>query len=513
MTGKYKLIVSISYILINLSISSCGSDQQSENYEKTVGTSSDRQWTSPPPVLPSNQGQPQEDAKEWVAIDTSEESTSTFSIDVDTASYSLARQAINNGRSPLVSKVRAEEFINYFSYDYPSPEGDDPFAVHTELGNSPMNPEKSYLKIGIKAKDIELQERPDSNLVFLVDVSGSMAATGKLDLIKTGLQLLAENLGERDRVAIVVYAGASGVALPSTPGTNILDIMQAIEDLSAGGSTNGYEGIKLAYNIASENFIEGGVNRVILATDGDFNVGITSQEQLVSYVKERASSGIDLSILGVGMHNTSDATLEAITGEGNGQYAYLDTNSEARKIFIEQLSGTLVTVAKDVKIQVVFNQDTVESYRLIGYDNRKLANEDFADDKKDAGDIGAGHTVTAIYEVQLKPEAVAGKIMDLSLRYKKPGDPESTLIEHPGGFIEDLAQEPSADFKFSTAVAAFALKLQGTKELEPFSYQDIAQWAKEGMSADPYGYRAECIELIEKMHSWQQASDSNQPFF
>lgn len=364
-----------------------------------------------------------------------------------------------------------------------------------------MNPERSYLKIGIKAKEIPQPERPDSNLVFLVDVSGSMAATGKLDLVKTGLQLLAENLREQDKVAIVVYAGSSGIALPSTPGSNIKDIMQGIESLSAGGSTNGYEGIKLAYNIASENFIEGGVNRVILATDGDFNVGITNQEQLVKYVEERASSGIDLTILGVGMHNTSDTTLEAITGNGNGQYAYLDSKAEARKVFIRQLSGTLVTVAKDVKIQVVFNQETVQSYRLIDYDNRRLANEDFENDQKDAGDIGAGHRVTAIYEILLKPKAVAGKVVDLKLRYKKPGESESALMEHPGGLVEDLDVEPSTDFKFATAVAAFAMKLKGATELSAFSYEEIAGWAREGMSTDPFGYRTECIALMEKMHT------------
>src|SRR5947208_1786574 len=332
-------------------------------------------------------------------LDASSNPLSTFSIDVDTASYSNIRRFINEGSLPPKDAVRVEEMINYFIYDYSQPADEKPFAVHVDLASCPWEPSHRLVRIGLKGREIATDKRGASNLVFLLDVSGSMEPTERLPLVKQAMRLLVEKLTENDRVAIVVYAGASGVALPSTNGAHKEQILQALENLQAGGSTNGAEGIQLAYRIAADNFIKGGVNRVILATDGDFNVGVTNQGDLIRLIEEKAKTGVFLSVLGVGTDNLKDSTMQKLADKGNGNYAYLDALDEARKVLVQQMNGTLVTIAKDVKIQVEFNPARVASYRLIGYEKRMWRKKDFNNDKIDAGEIGAGHTVTAVYEV------------------------------------------------------------------------------------------------------------------
>ncbi|MCH7702700.1 MAG: VWA domain-containing protein [Planctomycetes bacterium] len=324
---------------------------------------------------------------------------STFSIDVDTASYSNVRRMLNNSQWPPAGAVRIEEMVNYFDYDYPQPEGDDPFGVDIEVASCPWREEHRLVRVGLKGYELEANERPMANLVFLLDVSGSMNNAYKLPLVKESMRMLVENLSGDDYVAIVVYAGAAGEVLPSTSAANQGEILGALDDLQAGGSTNAGDGIQLAYQIADDNFIEGGINRVILATDGDFNVGITDRGALDRLITEEAKKGVFLTVLGFGMGNLKDSTMESLADKGNGNYAYIDSTNEAHKVLVEQLSGTLVTIAKDVKIQIEFNPAQVAAYRLIGYENRMLAARDFNDDRKDAGEIGAGHTVTALYEV------------------------------------------------------------------------------------------------------------------
>ena len=324
---------------------------------------------------------------------------STFSIDVDTASYSNVRRFIENGSLPPKDAVRIEEMINYFSYDYPQPNDNLPFSVNLDAASCPWAPAHRLVRIGLKGREMPNEKRPASNLVFLLDVSGSMMPANRLPLVKQAMRLLVEKLGENDRVAIVVYSGASGLALPSTTGDHKEQILSALENLEAGGSTNGAQGIDLAYQTAAEHFIKGGVNRVILATDGDFNVGTTSEGDLIRLIQEKAKGGVFLSVLGVGDDNLNDSMMQKLADKGNGNYAYLDSLEEARKVLVQQINGTLVTIAKDVKIQVEFNPARVASYRLIGYEKRILRKEDFNNDKIDAGEIGAGHTVTALYEV------------------------------------------------------------------------------------------------------------------
>src|SRR5947209_10778167 len=324
---------------------------------------------------------------------------STFSIDVDTASYSNTRRFLSEGRLPPKDAVRIEELINYFNYDYPQPSGSAPFSVTAEVADCPWNARHKLVHIGLQGRRVSTEDMPPANLVFLIDVSGSMNEPRKLPLVKSSLRTLAEQLSARDRVAIVVYAGTSGLVLPSTPGDRKGEIIAAIDRLEAGGSTNGGEGIQLPYRVAQDNFIRGGTNRVILSTDGDFNVGVTGDDALVRLIEEKRKSGIFLSVLGVGTGNLNDSMMEKLADRGNGNYAYIDTEEEARKALGEEAAGTLATIAKDVKIQVEFNPRLVAGYRLIGYENRLLAARDFNDDRKDAGEIGAGHTVTALYEI------------------------------------------------------------------------------------------------------------------
>jgi Ca-activated chloride channel family protein len=443
---------------------------------------------------------------------------STFSIDVDTASYSNVRRFINNSQLPPQDAVRIEEFINYFTYDYPPPAEEHPFSIVTELSEAPWNPAHQLVQVGLQGRRIPKEQFPNSNLVFLLDVSGSMNNPNKLPLVKQGFRLLVDQLSERDSVAIVVYAGAAGLVLPPTSGDSKATILQAIDNLEAGGSTAGGEGIKLAYQIAQENFIEGGNNRVILATDGDFNVGASSDAELIRLIEEKRDEGVFLTILGFGTGNYKDSKMEQLADKGNGNYAYLDSIREAKKVLVSELAGTLLTIAKDVKIQVEFNPAKVKAYRLIGYENRLLAKEDFADDTKDAGELGAGHSVTALYEiipvgadeatrptVELKYQETelsdegeqTNEMMTVKLRYKQPAGEESILMVHPVLDDSVVLGETSDDFRFSAAVAEFGLLLRDSQFKGDATYDQVLGLAREAMGEDEEGYRAEFIRLVE----------------
>ncbi|GMV64457.1 MAG: hypothetical protein AMXMBFR75_02640 [Candidatus Hinthialibacteria bacterium] len=448
-----------------------------------------------------------------------DEPLSTFSIDVDTASYSNVRRFLDQGDLPPGDAVRIEELLNYFPYDYTPPAGDEPFAVHIEWADCPWASGHRLARIALKGREIPEAQRPTANLVFLIDVSGSMDQENKLPLVKSGLQLLLGQLKETDRVAIVTYAGNSGLALPSTACSDKATIRAAIEKLESGGSTHGAAGIQLAYKTALDNFIKGGINRVILATDGDFNVGVTSSEELESLITEKAKSGVFLSVLGFGMGNYKDATLETLADKGNGNYAYIDNLREARKVLVEQIAGTLITIAKDVKIQVEFNPGVVGAYRLIGYENRIMAAQDFNDDRKDAGEIGAGHTLTALYEVvpvgvavnvagvdplkyQANPtprplETVQSReSFNLKLRYKLPAEDNSHLLEIPAIDSNGGWESTSVDFRFAASVAAFGMVLRNSPFRGGATFDMALNLAQQGKGQDKEGYRSEFIQLI-----------------
>jgi Ca-activated chloride channel family protein len=461
---------------------------------------------------------------------------STFSIDVDTASYSNVRQFLMQmKRLPPPDAVRIEELINYFDYDYAGPNSEDeaPFAAHVEVAGCPWRSEHRLVRIGIKGREMDRDKRPQSNLVFLVDVSGSMNDPNKLPLVVYGLQQLTRELGENDRVAIVVYASSEGLVLPSTPGSNQGAILGALEKLQAGGSTAGGAGIQLAYQIAEDNFIEGGTNRVVLCTDGDFNVGVTSTAELERMCEKKAAdTGVFLSVLGFGRGNLNDAMMEAISNKGNGNYAYVDNRTEARRVLVDEMTGTLVAIAKDVKIQVEFNPRQVAGYRLLGYENRMLRTEDFNDDSKDAGEIGAGHTVTALYEVvpagkkvdvapaddlkyqQPAKSATADaeneedtsadmekELLTLKMRYKQPDGETSKKLEWP---ITDDGQTFSAasdDFQFAAGVAGFGLLLRDSQYKGNLTYDAVAELAQGGLGEDKHGYRAEFVDIVRQAES------------
>jgi Ca-activated chloride channel family protein len=447
---------------------------------------------------------------------------STFSVDVDTASYANVRRFLTNGQRPPTDAVRIEELVNYFPYNYQPPAGNVPFATSLEAASAPWAPTHRLVRIGLKGREVSAAGRPAANLVFLLDVSGSMNEPNKLPLVKQSLRLLVQKLRPDDHVAIAVYAGASGLALPSTSAARQGEILDAIDRLQAEGSTNGAMGIQLAYDIAKANFVPGGVNRVILATDGDFNVGVTSEGELVRLVEEKAKSGVFLTVLGFGMGNIKDGALEQLADKGNGNYAYIDNLAEAKKTLVEQAGGTLVTIAKDVKIQVEFNPAVVQAYRLIGYENRLLAKEDFNNDKVDAGEVGAGHTVTALYEVvpvggempadmptvdalkYQRPEAPSsklqtsnlGEMLTVKIRYKEPTGDRSNLLEFPLRDTGMAFANASQDFKFAAAVAAFGMVLRDSPHKGVATLGQVERWARDGLGNDAGGYRSEFLGLV-----------------
>lgn len=447
---------------------------------------------------------------------------STFSIDVDRASYGNMRRFVRDGMLPPPGAIRTEELINYFEYDYPAPEGKDPFAIHTEVAGCPWNSEHRLVRIGLQGKRIDPEKMPPSNLVFLIDVSGSMQPVNKLQLIKSALPLLVMQLRPQDRVAIFVYAGSAGLVLDSTPGDHKRDILAAIERLESGGSTAGAAGLVGAYEIAQKNFIKKGNNRVILATDGDFNVGVTSDDELVRLIEEKRKSGVFLTVLGVGEGNLQDAKMEKLADHGNGNYAYLDDLLEAQKVLVHEMGGTLFTIAKDVKIQVEFNPARVESYRLIGYENRILAKEDFADDKKDAGELGSGHTVTALYEIEpakderastgftdlryvdvgIKKDAYKrAEILTVRLRFKDPDGDKSRLVERTALDRGASFADASTDFRFVSSVAELGLILRDSEFKGSASFDDVIETASASKGTDANGYRAEFVELAKACKS------------
>lgn len=445
---------------------------------------------------------------------------STFSIDVDRASYSNVRRFINNGQKPPADAVRVEEMINYFKYNYPQPEEEHPIAISTEASACPWNKNHLLMQVGMQAKEIKDENLPASNLVFLIDVSGSMSSMNKLPLVKSSMKLLIDRLREEDHVAIVVYAGAAAVVLPSTSGKNKDKIINAVNNLEAGGSTAGGAGIKLAYSIAEKKFIKNGNNRVIIATDGDFNVGASSDKEMEQLITEKRETGIYLTCLGYGMGNYKDSKLETLADKGNGNYAYIDNIQEAEKTLVEEFGGTMFTVAKDVKIQIEFNPSQVRAYRLVGYENRLLDDEDFKDDTKDAGEIGSGHMVTALYEIipfgvesdfikdldKLKYQKVKTtnnpEIANIKVRYKLPGKDSSVPFEKAAIWADSPLNESSESFRFAASVAMFGMLLSESEYVKEYDYNDVIQLAQDSRSNDPDGYKAEFVRLVKSAKSF-----------
>jgi Ca-activated chloride channel homolog len=454
---------------------------------------------------------------------------STFSIDVDTAAYSNIRRYLTANQMPPKDAVRIEEMINYFSYDYPQPKDGEPFSVTTNLAVCPWNKAHQLLRIGLKGKTPDASKLPPSNLVFLIDVSGSMQDANKLPLLKEGFKMMVRQLRPEDKVSIAVYAGNAGKVLDPTPGSDKDKILWAIDQLQAGGSTAGGEGILLAYQLAKDSFIKGGNNRVILATDGDFNVGVSNTGDLTRVIEEKCKDGIFLTILGFGEGNIKDSRLVQIADKGNGSYHYIDNIKEAKKVLVTELGSTLFTIAKDVKIQIEFNPAQVKAYRLVGYEKRILAKEDFNDDKKDAGEIGAGHTVTALYEVvpasssetfgnvdnlkyQQKVQPVASdEVMTVKLRYKEPNEDVSKLITH-AITKSDIKDEPTGDFAFASAVAEFGMLLRGSEFKGDSSYDYVKKTAKANLGEDKFGFRAEFATLVETAESLDNSGSGNIQF-
>ena len=442
---------------------------------------------------------------------------STFSIDVDTASYSNVRRFITYNQLPPADSVRIEEMVNYFTYDYPQPQGQHPFSISTEMSQCPWNSGNRLIHIGLQGKSLDYKNLNPCNLVFLVDSSGSMSDSNKLPLLVKSLKLLVSELGKNDRIAIVAYAGSAGLVLPSTPATKRNTIISAMESLSAGGSTAGGQGVELAYRVAKENIIAGGNNRVILCTDGDFNVGVSSTGDLVRMIEEKRKDDIYLTICGFGMGNYKDGRMEQISNAGNGNYFYIDSIREAEKVFVRDMRANMFTIAKDVKIQIEFNPLKVRAYRLVGYENRVLAKEDFNNDKKDAGELGAGHTVTALYEIvpagskekineadglkyqetQVTKNASSGEIMTVKLRYKQPKSETSTLLTVPVNDAAVKLEKSSDNFRFSAAIAGFGMLLRDSQFKKDLTFSDVLTLARASKGKDAEGYRAEFITLVE----------------
>ena len=445
---------------------------------------------------------------------------STFSIDVDAASYSNVRRFLNQGQLPPAGAVRIEEMVNYFKYEYPQPTNNDPFSINTEISDAPWNKNHKLVLIGLQGKKIPTENLPASNLIFLIDVSGSMQGAERIGLVKASMKMLVDQLREQDKVSIVVYAGAAGLVLPTTGGANKTKIKEAIDNLEAGGSTAGGAGIKLAYKTAKENFAKGGNNRVILCTDGDFNVGESSDDAMERLIEEERKSGVFLTVLGYGMGNYQDAKMQKLADKGNGNHAYIDGITEAKKVLVNEFGGTLFTIAKDVKLQIEFNPAKVQGYRLIGYENRMLAKEDFNNDKKDAGELGSGHTVTALYEVipvgvesdflnsvdplkyqkEINASTKTSKtdeIMTVKFRYKAPDGDVSKLIEHPVMDKQIPIAKTSDNFRFAASVAQFGMLIRNSEFKSNASYTDVLSLARKAKGNDEEGYRSEFVRLVE----------------
>lgn len=539
MKKKSYAAVLMSTIVMSVSFCGCGVEEHSSagDQNSTAGSTESVAWVTTEEVAADgmgdwNYGVPAEDfhvenwnTEEYDSIreigfqSVRNQPLSTFSVDVDTASYSNLRRMIEDGYSleEIPSgAVRIEELLNYFSYDYNLPEGDEPFGVTTVLGDCPWNEDAKLLQIGLKTEEIDFSEAPHSNLVFLLDVSGSMYSDDKLPLLQKSFAMLVEELTEKDRVSIVTYAGSDKVVLEGVSGDEKTKIIDALESLEAGGSTNGADGIETAYKLAGEYFIKGGNNRVILATDGDLNVGVSSESELDELITEKKESGVFLSVLGFGTGNIKDNKMETLADRGNGNYAYIDSLSEAKKVLVEQMGATLVTVAKDVKLQVEFNPVYVKGYRLLGYENRMLQTEDFDDDKKDAGEIGAGHMVTALYEIipvdseqeipetELKYQSETGSVgvengewLNLKIRYKAPDSDESRLCSYP--VTEDACREqPGEDFYFAAAVAEFGLLVRDSEYKKDASFENVRELLKL-VDTEADEYKDEFVYLVKKL--------------
>lgn len=488
-----------------------------------------REYEMAPSVAPQDMyQQPQWNTEEYDAIqenifhDALRNPLSTFSIDVDAASYSNMRRFINNGQRPPKDAVRIEEMVNYFDYDYRQPTGEHPFNIITEISTAPWNAKHKLVHIGLLGKKIPTDNLPPSNLVFLIDVSGSMSDPNKLPLLKSSFKMLVNELREQDHVAIVVYAGAAGLVLEPTSGAEKKKIIEALDNLEAGGSTAGGAGIQLAYAVAKEHFKTDGNNRVILATDGDFNVGESSNGGMERLIEEKRKAGVFLTVLGFGMGNYKDSKMEILSDKGNGNYAYIDNITEAKKVLVNEFGGTLFTIAKDVKLQIEFNPSKVKAYRLIGYENRMLKNEDFNNDKKDAGELGSGHTVTALYEIipvgvdsefdkidelkyqttKVEPSATKSKeLMTVKFRYKKPDEEVSKLIVHPLVDNQVALNKTSDDFRWSASVAAFGMLLRESEYIKGFSYDQVVELALGAKGEDKEGYRIEFINMAKSFGS------------
>lgn len=527
--NEIQVTLGTSYALSEVVVTSLG---KKENARKIRGRVSNVKYDEMSNATPSYMGnakimspQPDFNTEDYDRIQenrfhrATQEPQSTFSIDVDAASYTNLRRHINNGQRPPADAVRIEEMINYFDYDYPEPTGKHPFSITTEVSDCPWEPKHRLVHIGLQGKHTPTENLPAANLVFLIDVSGSMNVANKLPLVQSSFKLLADQLRPQDRVAIVVYAGAAGLVLEPTTGNNKTKIKEAIDKLEAGGSTAGGEGIRLAYKTAKAHFIKGGNNRVILATDGDFNVGVSSDAEMVQIVEEERKSGVYLTVLGYGMGNYKDNKMQKMADSGNGNHAYIDNLDEARRVLVSEFGGTMYTIAKDVKLQLEFNPAIVQGYRLIGYENRVLNNEDFDDDKKDAGELGAGHTVTALYEIipvgidskflvadkelkyqerDLKPNATrSNELLTVKFRYKAPDADNSQLMEEIVMDKNVSIAKSSDNFRWSAAVATFGMLLRNSEFKGEASYELCKKLAAEARGKDNEGYRAEMIRLME----------------
>jgi Ca-activated chloride channel family protein len=488
---------SIALSILCVALAACGGSYIPESVAASASLSNAQYAHEWPPAEAVGSAEDYAPIGETGFQKTARHPLSTFSVDVDTAAYANVRRFLKQGQRPPADAVRVEELINYFDYEYPVPSGEHPIAIASELTTSPFDDRYQLLRVALSAHETAEQQDLPKNLVFLIDVSGSMQDENKLPMVKRSLEMLIGELDVDDRVAIVVYAGGSGVVLPPTSGSHRARIAMAVNDLEAGGSTNGASGIEVAYDLATENLRPGAINRVILATDGDFNVGVTSREQLLQLIERRRAQGVYLTVLGYGMGNLKDATMELLADHGNGNYAYIDSLREAHKVLVEEIGSTLNVVAQDAKLQLTWNQEAVTRYRLIGYENRRLRDEDFANDAKDAGDLGAGHHVTALYEIELARAADAARpLVTIDVRYKRPGQHESRSMRRAVSGAPIVFDDASADMRFATAVAGFGLLLRQSPFRGDLGFDDAMRIARGAVGRDPNGYRRELVELV-----------------